>query len=201
MAQFSYTILTNNGRDLIAKAHEGKELKFSKFVIGSGTLPDGAVIPEMTGLIAPRLNMEIARIYNPGHTGTAIISGVVSNKDVHEAFFMREIGLFALDPDTGNELLYAYIYAGDKADYMPAQEGVDVLYFRFDFHVVIEQAQNVTAIFAENPLHVTFADLDGAIDIALKLIREREEFLQDQIDRLPRLVTHKSITEELRKEK
>ena len=197
MAKFIYTVLTNNGRNLIEKAHEGKELKFSKFVIGSGTLPDGMEIAEMDGLIAPRLNMEIARIYNPGRTGTAVISGIANNKNLHEAFSMREIGLFAFDPDTGGELLYAYMYAGNTSDYMPAYEGIDPLYFRFDVHVVIEQAQNVTAIFAENPLAVTFADLDNANDIILKLMQERMDDLQEQINRLASLVTHKSITDYL----
>lgn len=200
LAKFLYTVLTNNGRNLIAKTHKGKELKFSKFVIGSGILPDGVIIPEMDSLIAPRINMEIARIYNPGHIGTVIISGVANNKNLHESFFMKEIGLFAIDPDTDNELLYAYIYAGDTADYMPAQEGVDILYFRFDFYVVVEQAENITAIITENPLNVTFVDLDNSIDVVLRLMRDKEEFLQDQIDRLARLVTHKSINEELQKE-
>ena len=200
MAKFIYTVLTNHGRNLIEKAHEGKELKFSKFVIGSGTLPDGMEIAEMNGVIAPRLNMEIARIYNPGHIGTAIISGVANNKGVLEGFFMREVGLFAFDPDTGQELLYAYIYAGDKSDFMPAQEGVDILYYRFDFHVVIEQAQNVTAIFAENPLTVTFEDLDNSNDMILKLFWEKINGLQEQIDRLSRLIAHKSITDFLQKE-
>ena len=197
MAQFQYTVLTNNGRDLIAKTHEGKELKFSKFVIGNGTLPDGAVIAEMNGIISPRVNMSILRIFNPGHTGMAVISGAANNKGVLEGFFMREIGLFALDPDTGEELLYSYIYAGDRADFMPAQEGVDILHFRFDFHIVIEQAQNVTAIFAENPLNVTFQDLDSSIDTVLKLMQGKIDFLQNQIDKISGVRIHELVNEEL----
>ena len=193
MAEFAISILTNQGRNLIAQTMQGKQLKFSKFVVGSGTLPDGQDVAEMQGLIAPRLNMEIARIYNPGQTGVATISGVLTNKGLTQGFFMREIGLFAFIPDTDTEILYSYLYAGDKSDFIAAQEGIDYLTYRFDLKVIIDQVKNVTAIFAEDPLSVTFDDLDNSIDDVIKLMREREKFLQDQINNLARTSINNSI--------
>ena len=49
---------------------------------------------------------------------------------------------------------------------------------------MIEQAQNVTAIIADNPLAVTHSQLDKRSDEIFKFIRAREDFIQNQIDEL-----------------
>ena len=193
MAEFAISVLTNQGRDLIAQTMQGKQLKFSKFVIGSGILPEDQDPAELSGLIAPRLNMDISRIFNPGQTGVATISGVTTNRGLTQGFFMREIGLFAFIPDTDIEILYSYLYAGEKSDFIAAQEGIDYLTYRFNLKVIVDQAKNITAVFAEDPLNVSFEDLYGEIDSVIKLLREREAFLQSQIDKLAKTSIYNSI--------
>ena len=184
MAQFNGMELTNAGRNILAKALTGKPLKFTTAWAGDGYLPEGQDVRELTGLVQPHRIMEIAEMSIPPHIGTAKITIVLTNKEMESGFFFREIGLFAEDPDTGEELLYGYSNSGNTADYMPGQDGPDAVYYRFDLTVIVDQAKNVTAIFSDNPLAVTHRQLNERTDEILKYIREREQFLQDQINKL-----------------
>lgn len=182
MAQFGGMELTNGGRTLIAKAIGGQVLKFTKGVAGDGYLPRDHDVSEMTQIIHPIREMEIAAIDIPPRIGTAKVSVIMTNKDLTEGFFFREIGIYARDPDTEQEVLYGYCNAGDKADYLPGQDGPDAVYYRFDLTVVVDKAKNVTAIFSDNPLAVTHSQLEKRLDAVMKSVREREEQLQHQID-------------------
>lgn len=184
MAQFGGMELTNAGRNILAKALLGKTLKFTRAWAGDGYLPEGTDVREMTQIVKPHREMEIAEMSIPPHIGTAKITVILSNKELTAGFFFREIGLFAEDPDTGTEFLYGYCNAGDTADYMPGQDGPDVVFYRFDLTVIVDQAKNVTAIFSDNPLAVTHMQLNQRTDEILKYFREREEILQFQIDKL-----------------
>ena len=184
MAQFGGMQLTNAGRNILAKALLGKTLKFTRALAGDGYLPEDTDVREMTHIIKPHREMEIAEMSIPPHIGTAKITVILSNKELTTGFFFREIGLFAEDPDTGKEFLYGYCNSGDTADYMPGQDGPDAVYYRFELTVIVDQAKNVTAIFSDNPLAVTHAQLNTRTDEILKHFREREDFLQKQIDDL-----------------
>lgn len=193
MAQFGGMELTNAGRNLLAKALSGKTLKFTKGVAGDGYLPENQEISELTNVISPHRDMQIEDINIPPYIGTAKISVVMSNKELVQGFFFREIGLFAEDPDTGNEVLYGYCNSGNTADYMPGQDGPDAVYYRFDLTVVVDQAKEVTAIFSDNPLSVTYVQLNKSVDEIYRYIREREAFLQHQIDCLSKASIKNSI--------
>ena len=184
MAQFGGMELTNAGRNILAKALLGKTLTFTKAWAGDGFLPEGVDVREMTQIVNPHREMEIAEMSIPPHIGTAKITVILTNKELTTGFFFREIGLFAEDPDTHEELLYGYCNSGNTADYMPGQDGPDAVYYRFDLTVIVDQAKNVTAIFSDNPLAVTHKQLETKSDEILMYFRKREEFLQKQIDDL-----------------
>ncbi|MBR0204321.1 MAG: hypothetical protein IJQ56_08155 [Synergistaceae bacterium] len=193
MAQFNGMQLTNAGRDVLAKAITGKTLKFTRGLAGTGYLPEGQEVGELENLIAPYRDMEIAAIDMTGHTGTAKITLILSNKELLTGFFLREIGLFAEDPDTGQEILYGYSNSGNTADFMPAQDGPDAVYYRFNITVIVDQAKNVTAIFSDNPLAVTHSEMDSRLDTVILAMKARDDFLQKQID----MLAHASIMNSL----
>ena len=184
MAQFGGMDLTNAGRNILAKALTGKTLKFTRAWAGDGFLPENADVTTMTDIVSPHREMEIAEMSIPPLIGTAKITVVLSNKDMSTGFFLREIGLFAEDPDTGQDMLYGYCNAGNLADYMPGQDGPDAVYYRFDLTVIVDQAKNVTAVFVDNPLAVTHLQLDTRTDEIYREIRKRDEKLQHQINSL-----------------
>lgn len=197
MAQFNGMKLTNAGLNLLAKALIGKELKFSKAWAGDGFLPDGQEITEMTNLVSPKREMLIQNMAIPPHVGTANITVAMTNKDLTQGFFIREIGLFAVDPDTNEEVLYGYTNAGNTADFMPGYEtgSPDIFNYVCALTAVISQAQNVTAIFADNPLHVTYIELNDRVDTVLRYAKEHDEALQEQINTLANAVILNSIQE------
>ena len=182
MAEFNGVKLTNAGRNILAKALLGKPLKFTCAWVGDGYSPADDEIPAMTQIVSPHSRKEIAEMSIPPHIGTANITVIFTNKELTTGFFLREVGLFAEDPDTGEELLYGYANAGDTADYMPGYGGADTVYYRFNLTVIVDQAKNVTAVFSENPLAVTHQQLEAVQDSLLKHFREREALLQYQID-------------------
>lgn len=186
MAQFGGATLTNGGRNLLAKALKGARIKFTRGVAGDGFLPEGQEIPEMTEMIAPIQDMGIVDIEIPPLIGTAKISLLLTNKDVPRGFFVREVGLFAEEPDTGEEILYGYCNAGDLADYMPGYGGADTLHYQLVIKTVVDQAKEVTAILVDNPLAVTHIQMKKRVDEVLKFVMARDEELQRQIDCLAR---------------
>ena len=182
MAQFGGMKLTNAGRNILAKALTGKPLKFTKAWAGDGYPPSDEEILTMTDLVKPHREMEIADMSIPPYIGTAKITVVLSNKDMTAGFFLREIGLYANDPDTGAELLYGYANSGDTADYMPGQDGADPVYYRFNLTVIVDQAKNITAVFSDNPLAVTHRQLDDRTDEIYREIRRRNDAVQHQLN-------------------
>ena len=184
MAQFQGMKLTNNGMNLIAKALIGKQLKFTRAWAGDGILPEGVDITELEDIIARRREMKIQNLEIPPYIGTAKITAELTNQELVEGFFIREIGLFALDPDTNQEILYGYTTAGNTADFIPGQDGPDIVHYVYALTAVIGQAKDVTAIFAENPLHVTYIELNAKVDDVLKYVKAHDEALQQQINLL-----------------
>ena len=184
MAQFGGVELTNAGRALLAKVLTGKTLKFTCGWAGDGYVPEGQDVAELQDVISRHRQIQINNIEIPNNIGTASISLELSNKELIQGFFIREVGIFAEDPDTGREVLYGYCNSGDTADFIPGQSGVDVVFYRFDITVVIGQAEKVTAVFAENPLHVSYVQFNESNDKILRYIQEKIDGLQEQINKL-----------------
>ena len=201
MAQFSDMVLTNAGRGLLTKIIQGKKLIFTRAVAGDGIISGFETIPDlstdrdkymefmdtaavMTDLVSPIREMEIRGIETQPQIGTSSIKTLLSNKGCSLGFFFNEIGLFAKDPDTDDEVLYGYCSAGNKGDFMPGQGTANAVNYYFDLVVVIGQAESVTAIFSDDPAGVTVPELDSRIDSMLKHIQTQNDLLQYQIDKL-----------------
>ena len=193
MAIFGGVELTNAGKILLAKAMTGKTLKFTKGYAGSGTLPEGQSIAELTDLISPRREMDITNMEVPADIGVAKITLMLTNKDLIQGFMLREIGLFAEDPDTGESVLYCYCNAGDTGDPIPGQDGSDAVYYGFNISVFIEQVKDVTAVFAENPMNVTYIQLNKSLNDVYLYIREKINELQRQMNTLSEVVMKNSM--------
>ena len=192
MAEFGDMVLTNAGRNLIAKTMDGKQLKFTRAWSGDGVLPDGMEIRSMTHLIHPILEMGITGIDAPVNIGTATIKLLMTNKDLERGFCVREIGLLAEDPDTGEEVMYGYCNAGEKWDYMPGYGGADVVFYRVGLEVVIDQA-TVTAVIVDDPAGVTEEELNDRFDDIRRDYKARDEFLQKQIDQVAEASIKRSL--------
>lgn len=169
MADFSSLVLTEKGRILQAKAQTGIQLHFSRVGLGDGVLTD-AQRQNMKTLIAlsnevVSLNINALEITGDG---SVKIRCIISNQGLAQGFYLREIGLFAIDPEAG-EILYAVTNAGDYTDFLPA-EGTVVVEETLEIITIIGNATNVVAN-VDSLVYATKHDIDK---VDLKIINSRE---------------------------
>jgi len=157
MADFRGTVLTQKGRNLLAKAQTGAQLTFTKIKLGDGLWDTSTDPTQLNDLVSPKLNLPIQDIRVVGN-GTVRLRFVLTNTGLSQGFFMREIGIYAQDPDLG-EILYAVAYAGDRADFIPA-DGVTKVENVVDIYTVIANAQNVTAVISDTVVLASRQDIN-----------------------------------------
>ena len=156
MPNFGGIVITENGRALLAKAQAGKILNFSKMQLGSSNNTDS---PETkTVVIDPFLTTAITELKVTGD-GKARISTYITNQELTENHEWREIGLFAKDPDTNQEILYAYKSAGEYGETLPAGGGADIVEKIFDIIINVSNVSNVTAIIDGSAVYIKTRDI------------------------------------------
>jgi len=143
MSEFDGMFLTKKGKNLMAKGQIGATINFSKVVLGDGNLAEGQNIENLETIINHKKDVNIHSLTVIGD-GTSQVRVILTNEGWIEGFFVREIGLMAMDPDEG-EILYAYANARDKADFIPSAGGATVVENQLDLIAVVGNAANITA--------------------------------------------------------
>lgn len=154
-------ILTNSGRILLSKALTGKSLVFTRAWCGDGELRSGQDQRALTALISPKKELPLQSINILSGVGTCEVVVEMSNAKLAQGFFVREYGLYALDPDTKKEVLYAYRNSGNESGYLEGDNGVDLINYTVSIVTVIDQAPNVSAVLANTNQYVTITRLDS----------------------------------------
>lgn len=161
MSNWSSTQLTDLGRALDAKVTAGTTLlSFTKMKLGSGT-ETAEDIPAMTDLVSPKLVLGISScaVSASDNTICELIS-VASSSDVEDSFVVRELGVFATDPDVG-EILYA-VMLDSTPDTMPNENVSSPVTVTYQVNIVSDNASSITAVIDTAGL-VNVAALDAAI--------------------------------------
>ena len=112
--------MTEAGLELLAKSQTGKKIFFTRMKVGTGRISENTNFAELTDLINPieAIEIQASEIIKQNDGSVALkVSSVAMQKD--EDYYFREIGLYAIDPDTEDEILYAYINKGEEATYIP----------------------------------------------------------------------------------
>lgn len=110
------TGLTNCGQSILLQSQLGASIKFTKVKIGDGEIGDNDP-KSLMDLINPLQELDI---YNKEIIDYETISITALITQGETGYTFREIGLFAIDPETGSEVLYAYGNKGTSATYIPA---------------------------------------------------------------------------------
>ena len=88
MAKFNGYVITEQGRNLIAKGLTGNVITFTKMQLGDGTTSnDGRT---MTALVSSKANLPIIGLSNTG-TGIAELRFLINNKDITTGFYIKEV--------------------------------------------------------------------------------------------------------------
>lgn len=146
MSAFYDNDITNNGLSLLAEVELGAVFVPTRIVMGSGFIPEGKTARTMTEVSVPVCSMIVTRkSQNPD--GSVVFGANFSNKDTAEAFYYRELGLYAkcVRPDGTNteEMLYSYGNAHQNAELIPAYESNMLLERRLDLITYIGNDANV----------------------------------------------------------
>ena len=159
--QFSACIVTNIGKEMIAKSQNGQTLTFTRVALGDGLVDDDEDILSFTKVKNERLSANIAKWVDK-QNGQFQIQFRVSNQEVETGFWKREIGIMA-KVDGGEEQLYAYATSGNGADFLyDKTTPIDERIVNIDF--VIGNAENVQVIVNGSIIYATIEDLENVID-------------------------------------
>ncbi|MEG2344106.1 MAG: phage tail protein, partial [Acidaminococcaceae bacterium] len=140
MPNWNGLILTKKGRVLQVKVEAGAILTLTKMKLGDGSISGSQTLEDLTDLVAPRQNIGIAT-KEVTDNGLCKISSTISNAGLTAGYYVKELGVFAEDPDEG-EILYA-ITTDTAPDYMPAEGGAMAISQEFAVYVAVSNADSV----------------------------------------------------------
>lgn len=157
---FERMYVTNKGSLLSAKTLQGKQITFDHVEIGSGTISGEPASQESLATKEVECTINSIKVVN---TNQIRISFLLTNKNLTKAFYFREIGLFAKDPDTNAEVLYAYANAGENAEYIN-NSSTSVIEKYININAAIDNAENVTINVDPTQAYVSQQEFEAAIE-------------------------------------
>lgn len=156
MAQFNKAIITGRGLNLIAKSQTGVQIQFTKIASGDGQWPVDTDFLSVIDLKNHKQTIDISSIVILNQD-TVRVRGALTNNGLLEGYFIREIGLFAEDPDLG-EILYCIVTAVTP-DYFPANIENNQAAILIDVITTVSNADSVLTILNPDAVYATAEDL------------------------------------------
>lgn len=142
MAEFSKVMITSQGHALIAKLIAGTgNIEFTKICSSSAkhTLGELEPLTELDDIKQTSLVSKVLRV----NEVSVQIEAAFTNTDLTEGYFMRTLGLYAVDPDIG-EILYAVTIETSGSCYLPPYNGIAVSGAYIQLLTTVGNAENVT---------------------------------------------------------
>ena len=141
MPNWNGLVLTKKGQLLQAKVGTGVVLALTKMKLGSGVLPEGTSLEDLTDLVTPEQNVGIAAKEVLTDQKMCKISATITNVGLSAGYYVRELGVFANDPDDG-EILYA-VTSDSAPDYLPPEGGAISVSQEFAVYIAVNNASEV----------------------------------------------------------
>ena len=147
MAEFRRAVITEKGLALLAKAQADEvPIAITKTVSGSGEYTDSESLIERTELKVPQQSFAPTSIVRRNET-TVLVRFSITNSPPGEplthGYYVREVGIYADDPDEG-EILYSIAIAGEgTCDYLPAYGGTLPTTIGVSFVIEVANADTV----------------------------------------------------------
>lgn len=181
MSVFGGVYLTNSGKSLLAKAQTGKMLKFTRIAIGDGTLAEEEDIEELENLKREKLSLDIQALKKLENNNTKI-TFLLTNGDIENGFYWKELGVIAKDPDTQEEVLYCYANAGEKGEYIPTNEEADILEEQININLITSNVENITAVIDKSMLFVSETEYNKTINMINNTKSNKKKVYNIKID-------------------
>ena len=160
MADFSAFKITNAGIALEVRVQGGTPIKFTKFMLGDGTFTGN--VKNLTALVNPIMEVPVSRLVSQSGDNSKVSIGFdLSSQDVITGFYLREIGIYAEDPDGGNDILVFYGNAGNTADYIEPSTSATMTEKMIDIEMYIDSATTITAVIDSSLVYATQDDINS----------------------------------------
>lgn len=130
--------LTSEGLNILTKGLAGKEIKFTAIAIGDGEYSGSET--SIQALVSEKVRAQIGSISIK--SGEAKLKATVAYADLPDQFQWRELGVFAKDPDSQQEVLYAYSNAGEDYDTIGGDQALTEMII--SVRVLVGEATNIT---------------------------------------------------------
>lgn len=201
MPNWNGLVLTKKGQLLQAKVGTGVVLALTKMKLGSGVLPKGTSLEDLTDLVTPEQNVGIASKKVLTDQKMCKISATITNVGLSAGYYVRELGVFANDPDDG-EILYA-VTADSAPDYLPPEGGPTTVSQEFAVYISASNASGVKVSIDPGTLatmgyvETAIADhnsLATAHENRFKLFEKISDFADDLIKKLALTTAITAIT-------
>ncbi|MBO5739002.1 phage tail protein [bacterium] len=116
--QYASFVVTNAGRDIIARIIAGLNITFSRIAIGDSYDYDTENFINKTSLNNEVKSLSISNM-QISSSNVVELTAEFGKSDIEDAFWYREIGIYIIDPDDEtNEILFAYGNRNDAAEYI-----------------------------------------------------------------------------------
>lgn len=158
--------LTRAGKMVLARGLAGAEIKFTRVGLGSGEFDyDAETVFDLTELRHWEQDLPLTAVEVKGD-GLVYIEAFLSNAEVLHGYACREHGLYAIDQETGAEILYSYKNVGEEYDYIPSATGSAHKNLKVSYESEISDAENVTAVLDMSVAYVTAEDFTEHVNSA-----------------------------------
>lgn len=104
-------------------------------------MPNGTSLEDLTDLVTPEQNVGIASKEVLTDQKMCKISATITNVGLSAGYYVRELGVFANDPDDG-EILYA-VTSDSAPDYIPPEGGSTAVSQEFAVYISASNASDV----------------------------------------------------------
>ena len=142
MASIKRTGITDKGKDLIAREVAGvTDLTFTKISASNNKLADTVNLETLINLDGIKQTVNVSKIEKLG-TSQVKVTATFNNSGLMNGYSMESLGVYARDT-TGTEILFA-ITVADKADFMPATNGINLSTVTVEFLFNISNTENVS---------------------------------------------------------
>lgn len=155
---FNEAVLTKKGIALLAKAQAGRcAISLTKAATGSGSYASSEDLTARTTLKSQKQTFPLVMVKTQNETNVYVKFIITNKPDTGDplgtGYYVKEVGLFATDPDDG-EILYAIATAvTDQWDYMPSYNNLLPSTITMEFLTEVANAENVT-IEAPNEMYL-----------------------------------------------
>lgn len=144
MGAFKSAVITTKGQALLAKVVAGTcKLNFTKIAVSENTLSGD--LASKTGIGTIKQSTAVASVIKQNNSNVKV-SASFNNETLKAGYYVRNIGLYATDPQEG-EILYSISVADEStatADWMPPFNGIGVSSLMVDLVTAVSNASSVT---------------------------------------------------------